>query len=45
MAAGLRRTFGAFLAGNAAAYLYHLGRWNRRASSPTTSWSWATTRT
>jgi DNA-binding CsgD family transcriptional regulator len=26
-AAGLRRTFGAFLAGNAAASLYHLGRW------------------
>jgi DNA-binding CsgD family transcriptional regulator len=27
-AAGLRRTFGAFLAGNAAASLYHLGRWD-----------------
>src|ERR687896_1785607 len=27
-AAGLRRTFGAFLAGNAAAALYHLGRWD-----------------
>jgi DNA-binding CsgD family transcriptional regulator/tetratricopeptide (TPR) repeat protein len=26
-ATGLRRTFGAFLAGNAAASLYHLGRW------------------
>jgi DNA-binding CsgD family transcriptional regulator len=26
--AGLRRTFGAFLAGNAAASLYHLGRWD-----------------
>jgi DNA-binding CsgD family transcriptional regulator len=27
-ATGLRRTFGAFLAGNAAAALYHLGRWD-----------------
>jgi DNA-binding CsgD family transcriptional regulator/tetratricopeptide (TPR) repeat protein len=27
-AAGLQRTFGAFLAGNAAASLYHLGRWD-----------------
>jgi DNA-binding CsgD family transcriptional regulator len=30
-AAGLRRTFGAFLAGNAAASLYHLGRWDESA--------------
>jgi DNA-binding CsgD family transcriptional regulator len=30
-AAGLRRTFGAFLAGNAAASLYHLGRWEESA--------------
>jgi DNA-binding NarL/FixJ family response regulator len=30
-AAGLRRTFGAFLAGNAAASLYSLGRWQESA--------------
>jgi tetratricopeptide (TPR) repeat protein len=30
-AAGLRRTFGAFLAGNAAASLYNLGRWDEMA--------------
>jgi len=30
-AAGLERTFGAFLAGNAAASLYHLGRWEEAA--------------
>jgi len=30
-AAGLRRTFGAFLAGNAAAALYHQGRWDETA--------------
>jgi DNA-binding CsgD family transcriptional regulator/tetratricopeptide (TPR) repeat protein len=30
-AAGLRRTFGAFLAGNAAASLYNLGRWDEVA--------------
>jgi DNA-binding CsgD family transcriptional regulator/tetratricopeptide (TPR) repeat protein len=30
-AAGLQRTFGAFLAGNAAASLYHLGRWDEAA--------------
>jgi DNA-binding CsgD family transcriptional regulator/tetratricopeptide (TPR) repeat protein len=31
-AAGLRRTFGAFLAGNAASSLYNLGRWEEAAS-------------
>ncbi|HWC40799.1 MAG TPA: AAA family ATPase [Actinomycetota bacterium] len=31
-AAGLRRTFGAFLAGNAASSLYNLGRWEESAS-------------
>jgi DNA-binding CsgD family transcriptional regulator len=31
MAAGLRRTFGAFLAGNAANALYNLGRWDESA--------------
>ena len=30
-AAGLRRTYGAFLAGNAAASMYHLGRWDESA--------------
>jgi DNA-binding CsgD family transcriptional regulator/tetratricopeptide (TPR) repeat protein len=30
-AAGLRRTFGAFLAGNAASSLYNLGRWEESA--------------
>jgi DNA-binding CsgD family transcriptional regulator len=30
-AAGLRRTFGAFLAGNAASALYNLGRWEESA--------------
>jgi tetratricopeptide (TPR) repeat protein len=31
-AAGLARTFGAFLAGNAASSLYHLGRWEESAA-------------
>jgi DNA-binding CsgD family transcriptional regulator/tetratricopeptide (TPR) repeat protein len=31
-AAGLRRTFGAFLAGNAASSLYNLGRWEEATS-------------
>ena len=31
-AAGLARTFGAFLAGNAASSLYHLGRWAESAA-------------
>jgi DNA-binding CsgD family transcriptional regulator/tetratricopeptide (TPR) repeat protein len=31
-AAGLRRTFGAFLAGNATTSLYHVGRWDEAGS-------------
>jgi len=44
-AAGLRRTFGVFLAGNAAAALYNQGRWDETAELTTAYLELATTRT